>query len=52
MKTVGIFLAQGHLTYMCYTLQEDSIEHAIAIGGFPGPLQRKYDPYVNTYNQG
>ncbi len=51
MKICGISLAQRHPTDMCTTLQEDSIEHANAIRGFPSPPQRKYDPYANTYNQ-
>ncbi|PIN17394.1 DNA-directed DNA polymerase [Handroanthus impetiginosus] len=35
---------------MCPTLQEESCEQTNAVGGFPGPPQRKYDLYSNTYN--
>ncbi|PIN27218.1 hypothetical protein CDL12_00011 [Handroanthus impetiginosus] len=52
VKVCGIYANIGHPTDMCPTLQEDSFEHANAIGGFPGPPQRKYDPYSNTYNPG
>ncbi|XP_052181983.1 uncharacterized protein LOC127794775 [Diospyros lotus] len=52
VKACGICAATGHPTDMCPTLQEDSLEHANAVGGFPGPPQRKYDPYSNTYNLG
>ncbi|XP_073153684.1 uncharacterized protein [Henckelia pumila] len=48
----GICAAMGHATDMCPTLQEESIEQVNATGGFPGPPQRKYDPYSNTYNPG
>ncbi|PIN20442.1 hypothetical protein CDL12_06873 [Handroanthus impetiginosus] len=52
VKACGICANIGHPTDMCPTLQEDSCEHANAVGGFPGPPQRKYDPYSNTYNPG
>ncbi|PIN09707.1 hypothetical protein CDL12_17709 [Handroanthus impetiginosus] len=52
VKACGICANIGHPTDMCPTLQEDSYEHANAVGGFPGPPQRKYDPYSNTYNPG
>ncbi|PIN19322.1 hypothetical protein CDL12_08003 [Handroanthus impetiginosus] len=52
VKACGICANIGHPTNMCPTLQEDSYEHANAVGGFPGPSQRKYDPYSNTYNPG
>ncbi|PIN24395.1 hypothetical protein CDL12_02876 [Handroanthus impetiginosus] len=52
VKACGICANIGHPTDMCPTLQEDSFEHANAVGGFPGPPQRKYDPYSNTYNPG
>ncbi|XP_073138382.1 uncharacterized protein [Henckelia pumila] len=50
MKGYGICNAMGHATGMCPTLKEESVEHVNATGGFPGPPQRKYDPYSNTYN--
>ncbi|XP_052181891.1 uncharacterized protein LOC127794684 [Diospyros lotus] len=52
VKACGICAATGHPTEMCPTLQEDSLEHANAVGGFPSPPQRKYDPYSNSYNPG
>ncbi|XP_073153778.1 uncharacterized protein [Henckelia pumila] len=50
MKGCGICNAMGHATEMCPTLQEELVEHVNATGGFPGPPQRKYDPYSKTYN--
>ncbi|XP_073152854.1 uncharacterized protein [Henckelia pumila] len=52
IKVCGIFTARGHATDICPTLQEGSAEQVNAAGGFPGPPQRKYDPYSNTYNPG
>jgi hypothetical protein len=52
VKACGICAVIGHATDMCPTLQDDSHEHANAVGRFPGPPQRKYDPYSNTYNPG
>ena len=52
VKVCGICSAQGHMTDMCPTLQEDYSENVNAIGGFPGQPQRKYDPFSNTYNPG
>ncbi|XP_073158933.1 uncharacterized protein [Henckelia pumila] len=52
VKVCGICNAMGHATDMCPTLQEESFEHVNATGGFPGPPQRKYDPYSSTYNPG
>ncbi|XP_073138995.1 uncharacterized protein [Henckelia pumila] len=52
VKVCGICTARGHATDMCPTLQEGSTEQVNAGGGFPGPPQRKYDPYSNTYNPG
>ena len=51
-KACGIFLVVGHPTDMCPTLQEEPIEQVNVAGGFPGQLQRKYDPYSNMYNLG
>ena len=52
MKAYGICANTRHPTDMYPTLKEDSLEHANAVGPFPGPPQRKYDPYSNTYNLG
>ncbi|XP_073138624.1 uncharacterized protein [Henckelia pumila] len=51
-KACGICVAVVHATDMCLTLQEDSVEQVNATSRFPGPPQRKYDPYSNTYNPG
>ena len=51
-KACGICSLQGHPTDMCLTLQQDSIQDANALGGFPGQPQRNYDPYSNHYNPG
>ena len=50
MKACGICSVVGHPTDMCPTLQEEPIEQINVVGGFPGQLQRKYDPYSSTYN--
>ena len=52
VKACGICSVVGHPTDMCPTLQEEPIEQVNAAGGFPGQLQRKYDPYSSTYNPG
>ncbi|XP_024047937.1 uncharacterized protein LOC112101497, partial [Citrus clementina] len=52
VKTCGICYNMGHSTDMCPTLQEEPIEQANAVGGFPGMPQRRYDPYAQTYNPG
>lgn len=45
-------LVVGHSTDMCPTFQEDPMQQANVIGGFPGQPQRQYDPYSNSYNPG
>ncbi|XP_073153135.1 uncharacterized protein [Henckelia pumila] len=52
VKKCGICDAMGHSTEMCPTLQGETVEQVNATGGFPGPPQRNYDPYLNTYNPG
>ncbi|KAH9723012.1 hypothetical protein KPL70_006942 [Citrus sinensis] len=52
VKTCGICFNMGHSTNMCPTLQEEPVEQANAVGGFPGMPQRRYDPYAQTYNPG
>ena len=52
MKASGICSVVEHPTDMCPTLQEEPIEQVNAAYGFPGQLQRKYDPYSSTYNLG
>ena len=52
MKACGICAVTGHLTDMYPTLQEDSLEHVNAVGGFPGLPQRNYNSYSNTCNPG
>ncbi|XP_010247673.1 PREDICTED: uncharacterized protein LOC104590650 [Nelumbo nucifera] len=49
IKTCGICSTMGHPTDMCPKLQDEPYEQANAVGGFP---QRRYDPYLNTYNPG
>ncbi|XP_027157395.1 uncharacterized protein LOC113758919 [Coffea eugenioides] len=51
-KTCGICYASSHQTDTCPTLQDDPNEYVNAVGGFPSPPQRRYDPYSNTYNSG
>ncbi|GJW62742.1 uncharacterized protein Tco_0112077, partial [Tanacetum coccineum] len=52
VKACGICSVVGHPTDMCPTLQDSSPEQMNVVGGFPGPPQRKYDPFSNTYNPG
>ncbi|XP_024033501.1 uncharacterized protein LOC112095626 [Citrus clementina] len=52
VKTCGICYNMSHSTDMCPTLQEEPVEQANAVGGFPGMPQRRYDPYAQTYNSG
>ncbi|KAH9768680.1 hypothetical protein KPL71_011691 [Citrus sinensis] len=52
VKTCGICYNMGYSTDMCPTLQEEPVEQANAVGGFPGMPQRRYDPYAQTYNSG
>ena len=52
VKAYGICVSLNHPTDMYPTLQEDTPEQINAVGGFPGPPQRKYDPYASTYNPG
>ncbi|XP_024043112.1 uncharacterized protein LOC112099846 [Citrus clementina] len=52
VKTCGICYNMGHSTDMCPTLQEEPVEQANAVGGFPSMPQRRYDPYAQTYNPG
>ncbi|KAG8498652.1 hypothetical protein CXB51_004934 [Gossypium anomalum] len=41
-----------HTTDACPSLCDDTMTHLDAARNFPGPLQRRYDPYANTYNPG
>ena len=52
IKSCGICSNIDHATDMCPTLHEESCQQANATGVFPGPAQRKYDPYSNFYNPG
>nr|XP_027082386.1 uncharacterized protein LOC113704710 [Coffea arabica] len=51
-KAYGICAAPEHVTDMYPTFQEDPYEQASAIGGLPGPPQRRNDSYASTYNPG
>ncbi|XP_040948598.1 uncharacterized protein [Gossypium hirsutum] len=48
----GICTTSEHPTDLCPILNENLTAHVDAVGGFPGPLQRRYDPFSNTYNPG
>ena len=52
VKTCGICSNMGHSINMCLTLQEEPVEQANAVGGFPSMPQRRFDPYAQTYNPG
>jgi hypothetical protein len=51
VKACGICANVGHVTDMCPILYKDTTQDVNAIG-FSGPLQRRYDPYSDTYNPG
>ncbi|XP_017628966.1 uncharacterized protein LOC108471937 [Gossypium arboreum] len=46
----GICTTSEHPTDLCPILNDNSTAHVDSIGGFPGPPQRHYDPFSNTYN--
>ncbi|XP_016723785.1 uncharacterized protein [Gossypium hirsutum] len=46
----GICTTSEHQTDLCPIPNDSSTAHVDAIGGFPGPPQRHYDPFSNTYN--
>ncbi|GJS80309.1 DNA-directed DNA polymerase, partial [Tanacetum coccineum] len=50
VKSYGICSVVGHPTDMCLTLQDGIPKQMNKVGGFPGPPQRKYDPFSSTYN--
>nr|GEW41336.1 hypothetical protein [Tanacetum cinerariifolium] len=52
VKACGICFVVSHPTDTCPTLQDGSQEKMNTVEGFPGPPQRKYDPFSNTYNPG
>ncbi|XP_017618111.1 uncharacterized protein LOC108462706 [Gossypium arboreum] len=41
-----------HTTNACPSLNDDTMAHLDAVGNFPRPPQRRYNPYTNTYNLG
>ncbi|KAK5771500.1 hypothetical protein PVK06_047710 [Gossypium arboreum] len=48
----GISATPEHTTDACPNLYDDTMVHLDVVGNFPRPPQRRYDPYVNTYNPG
>ncbi|KAG8491663.1 hypothetical protein CXB51_014929 [Gossypium anomalum] len=51
-RVCGICATPEHTTDACPSLYDDTMAHLDVTGNFPGPLQRRYDPYANTYNPG
>ncbi|KAG8491703.1 hypothetical protein CXB51_015156 [Gossypium anomalum] len=51
-RVCGIRATPEHTTDACPSLCDDSMAHLDAVGNFPGPPQRRYNPYANTYNPG
>ncbi|XP_040943782.1 uncharacterized protein [Gossypium hirsutum] len=51
-RLCGICATPDHATDACPSLYDDTTTHLDAVGNFPGPPQRQYDPYANTYNPG
>ncbi|KAK8974437.1 hypothetical protein V6N11_072772 [Hibiscus sabdariffa] len=48
-KACGICTQTDHPTDSCPSLQDETVN---AIGNFPGPPQRPYNPYSSSYNPG
>ncbi|KAK5835225.1 hypothetical protein PVK06_010912 [Gossypium arboreum] len=48
----GICTTSEYPTDLCSILNDHSTAHVYAVEGFPGPPQRRYDPFSNTYNPG
>ncbi|KAG8496722.1 hypothetical protein CXB51_007918 [Gossypium anomalum] len=48
----GICATLEHTTDVCPSLNDDTMAHLDTVRNFPGPPQRRYDPYANTYNSG
>ncbi|KAK8984542.1 hypothetical protein V6N11_047763 [Hibiscus sabdariffa] len=48
-KACGICTQTDHPTDSCPSLQDETVN---AVGNFPGPPQRPYNPYSNSYNPG
>ncbi|KAK8546778.1 hypothetical protein V6N13_093821 [Hibiscus sabdariffa] len=48
-RACGICTMTDHPTDSCPSLQDETVN---AVGNFPGPPQRPYNPYSNTYNPG
>ncbi|KAG8485579.1 hypothetical protein CXB51_018840 [Gossypium anomalum] len=51
-RVCGICAVLEHTIDACPNLYDDTMAHLDAVGNFPGPPQRRYDPYANTYNPG
>ncbi|KAK8549097.1 hypothetical protein V6N12_061995 [Hibiscus sabdariffa] len=51
-RLCGICTKPDHSTDCCPMLQEDDSAQVNAVGNFPGPPQRQYNPNANTYNPG
>lgn len=52
-QVCGVCCMVGHYSDQCPSLMDQgSLEHANAVGGFQGQQRQKYDPFSNTYNQG
>ncbi|XP_052878861.1 uncharacterized protein LOC128285402 [Gossypium arboreum] len=50
VRLCGICATPEHTTNVCPSLNDDTMAHLDAVGNFPGPPQRRYHPYANTYN--
>ncbi|KAG8499137.1 hypothetical protein CXB51_005567 [Gossypium anomalum] len=51
-RLCGICATPEHTTDACPNLNDNTMAHLDAVGNFPGPPQRRYNPYANTYNPG
>ncbi|XP_017647991.1 uncharacterized protein LOC108488212 [Gossypium arboreum] len=51
-KVCGICTMLNHPTDSCPMLQDETSTQVNAINNFPGPPQRPYNPYGNTFNSG
>lgn len=51
VKACGLCFMIGHVTDMCPILQDESLEHANAVGSFPCPPRQRCDSYSNSCNE-
>ncbi|XP_012458255.1 uncharacterized protein LOC105779050 [Gossypium raimondii] len=51
-RLCGICTTPDHAIDACPSLYDDTMAHLDTVRNFPGPPQRRYNPYANIYNPG